>query len=807
MSIREDLRYGWRLMVKNPRFTSVAVLTIAIGVGITGAVFSLVNGVLLRPLPYPNPDQLVRVMDSYPEKGLDVWRLSQALLARFRDENRVFSSIAAYTSTGVNLTTREKPERLFAAKVTADFFKVLGVNPLFGRDFTPQDDVRGKNTVCILSYGFWQRRFGGSHDVIGRSLTLNNVSTEIVGVMPASMGYPTPETELWIPLGLDPQAAHPYFLTGIARLRPGVPMSTAEAETSGILLSAGQQNPNLVGRNDPPPPGSHLKTRVEPLKEVMVGKVEKPLLSLQFAALFILLITCANVANLLLSRSTWRSREVVVRYALGSTRRRIMQQLLTESTLLAFVGALPGIALAWLAIGLLSKLPLEGIPRISEVGMDWAVLAFTVVVSMLTGLLFGLFPAWKMQRQGIREGLNEGAARGAAKGSVRGMNGMLVSVQLALSLMLLVGAGVMLKSLQQLLRVDPGFQSQHLLTLLLPATNQKYPKPEQAVQFYQTLIQNLNNVPGVTSAAITSNIPFSGEEDSDGYLVEGHDLAPGSDAPQAQLQVVSPGYFNAMGMTLQQGRDFSPNDKIGTPLAVVVDDTLAKSNWVGDALVKRVRLTGDPPWFTVVGVVNAVKDDNLAAEARPHMYFAYAQYSQMRMYVVVRTAVDPVTAMSAVTEQVHQLDPDIPVFAMRTMDQVINRTLNTQKLTEILFVTFAVLALLLAAIGIYGVMSVYVSSRIREFGIRLALGAAPANLMRSVLREALFLIFAGAVVGILGTVALGQVLASLLYRVSPVDPVTMVTVTFLLVSIALLACYWPARRASRTNPMVALRYE
>jgi putative ABC transport system permease protein len=803
----QDLQYGFRVMRKNPGFTAVAVFTLALGIGANTIIFSLLNGILLRPLPFAEPENLVRITQTYPEKGLTTWRLSQANFAHYRDNNKVFSAVAAYGTTGVNLTRVESPERLQASRVTGDFFRVLGVEPAQGRTFRPEEDAPGKNNVCVLSHGLWQRRFGGDPQIIGKSLVLNDAPTEVIGIMPASFKFPAPETEIWLPLGLNPQQANPWFLTGIGRLKPGVSPEQAQADTTVILLNMGQQNPQLVSRSDPPPPGAGLKTNIVPLKEAIIGNTEKHLLILQFAVGFVLLIACANVANLLLSRAGLRTREISVRLTIGATPRRVIRQLLTESLLLALLGALLGIALAWWGVSMLSKLPLEGIPRIGEVTVSWPVLIFTLVVAVLTGGIFGLVPALRTYKLGLTEGLNEGT-RGSTGTSSRRMNTALVVVQLALSLVLLIGAGLVLKSFQRLMSVDPGFKSENVMTMVLPPSTKKYPEPAQVIQFYQGLLENVRRLPGVTSASITSTLPFSGEEMSDGYIVEGHEPAGAGDAPQTQFRITSPGYFQTLSIALKRGRDFQDTDRQNAPPVTIIDETLARQYWPdGDALGKRIRLTGDPTWFTVIGVVSGVKDQNLADEMEPHMYFAHSQVGQARMYLVARTAGEPTALTPAIRNEIRRLDADVPIHSVRSLTEVVNQTLNSQRLINFLLTAFAALALVLAAIGIYGVMSVYVTSRTREFGIRLALGAQPRDLLYSVLREGLLLAGAGIVVGIIGAFILTRTVSSLLFEVSATDPLVFTGLPLLLIAVASLTCYLPARRAARTNPLSALRHE
>jgi putative ABC transport system permease protein len=805
--LRQDVRHGFRMMAKYPAFTLVVVLTLALGIGATTAIFSMVSSIILSPLPYPDSGRIVRLVQSYPEKGLHTWRLSQADFAMYREQNQVFSSLAAYGIAGVNMTGTDRPARLQVARVTGDFFTVLAVKPLLGRTFVAEEDSPGKNTVCVLSYGFWARQFNKDPRAIGKVMVLNNVATQIVGVMPEGFEFPLPATELWVPLGLNSQAWHPYFLTAIARLKPGVDPKTAETQTTDILWAGGNRDPHLVGRDDPPPAGAGLKTLVAPLKETIVGKTQTQLLILQLAVALILLIACANVANLLLSRAASRYREVTLRLALGGTPRRVMKQLLTESVLLALVGAVPGTALAWFIVKILSWMPLDGVPRIGEVSMNVFVLLFAVGVAICTGLLFGLVPALRTYRQGLNQRLSEGQ-RGSSERSGRWLNRALVAGQLALSLVLLVGAALMLKSFQRILAVNPGFQSEGVLTMLLPVNAQKYPEAAQTLQFYQTLMARIRSMPGIAAASVSTNVPFSGEENSDGYIVEGHEPAPGSEPTQAQLQTLGPDYFRTMRIPLSRGRDFLDTDSQNKPQVAIVDSTLARHYWPdGDAVGKRIQTTGDKTWLTIVGVVNGVQDQNLTEDMKPHLYLPHGQDAQLRMYLVVRAAGDLSVVGASMRKVIREIDADVPVYAVRPLADVVGRTLNSQKLMNLLLTTFALLAIILASIGIYGVMSIYVTNRTREFGIRLAVGAQPRDLLFSVLKQGLGLALAGIGAGLLGAFVFMKAISSQLYNVSTADMAPFIVLPLVLMIVALAACYWPAHRAARTNPLAALRYE
>ncbi len=807
--IWQDVRFGLRTMRKNPIFSLVAVLTIAIGIGANVVVFTLVERILLSPLPYPEPERLVRLVQAYPEMGLTSWGLSPANFVRYRDGNRSFEAIAAFDTTGAILTGSERPEYVQAGRVTADFFRVFGVNAVLGRTFAPGEDEPGKNNVVVLSYNLWQKRFSGDSQIVGKSLVLSGVPAQIIGVVPASFSFPSPETELWTPMAINPQARAPFLLAGIARLKPGLTASAAAADTTAVLWSAATENPAVVLRKSPPAAGSGLKTRVTPLKDVIVGNFRNRLLVVQIAVAFVLLIACANVANLLLSRVTRRTQEIAMRLALGASSRRIIRQLLTESLLLALIGAVAGTAFAWWALKIISRTYGASIPRIEEAGISGTVLLVTVAMTLLTGLLFGVAPAIRAYWLGLKRGLNEGQKASAGYANRR-LNSGLVVVQLACSMVLLIGAGLVIKSFQRLMTINPGFETEKVLTMILPVSKQKG-DADQLMGFYKRLLEDVRALPGVNGAAVSSNIPFSGEPVVDGHVVEGQEPADG-DAPQAEIKVVSPAYFKSMGMPLQQGRDFQESDTGDSPLVAIVDQALARRYWPnGSALGKRIR-TGDPEWYTIIGVVPTVKEQSLAVEPYPHLYlcneqlgFAYGQSrEQWRMYLVVNTG-NPIGIMPLIRDRVRALDPDVPVYAVNTMSENVSKRLGAQRLISFLLTSFSGMALLLASIGTYAMMSVFVSSRKPEFAIRLALGAQPRTLLASVLKQGLMLAAIALLFGLLGAWALTRALSSQLFEVSSTDPLVFILIPAVLVLITLLASFLPARRAARTDPAVVLR--
>jgi putative ABC transport system permease protein len=800
----QDLRYGARILLKQPGFTLVAVITLALGIGANTAIFSLVNSILLRPLPFRDPDRVVRMMQASPTLGLTSWGVSQADFAAYREQNRSFESVALYNNSATNLTGNGEPERLAIANVTSDFFKVFGVSPLLGRTFVEGEDTPGKNAVCVISYAFWQRRFGANPSIVGQMLNLNEKPTQIVGVMPANYKFPRVETDLWVPLALNPRRFAPYGFYVVGRLKPGIQVAQAQSDTTEILQNVGRQNPN-ISESAGIAEGNGPRTVVTPIRDFLLGRTQKPLLVLLAAVALVLLIACANVANLLLARATSRTREIAVRISLGATPRRIARQLLTESVLLSFIGAVVGVVLASLAIRMIDRLPLTGIARIEEVHLSGSVLAFTLGLTLLTGLLFGLMPALRAYAMGITTGMREGA-RGSA--SHRHLNSALVAVQFALSLVLLIGAGLLLKSFHRLESVDLGFNPENTLTMVASLPPAKYDNEEKALRFYGDAQERLRQSPGIRAVGLSNNLPFTESSEVDGIIVEGQEPAPGSDAQmeQASLQSVTPGTFQALGIPLLQGRDFQNTDTTNTPRVAIIDEPLARRYWpANDAIGRRIQTSGNREWMTIVGIVGGIKQSNLTEEKRPHIYMAMSQYTQLRAAFVVRTDGPPESAIPTFRAALKQVDPDMPLYMVRSMTDVIGDTLDTQRLTNTLLTAFAIIALVLAAVGIYSTMSVYVGSRTKEFGIRLALGAQPGALRRRVIRQGLMLTAAGVVIGVLGALALTQTIKSLLYEVSATDPVVFTAIPLLLIVVSVIACYTPAHRATKVDPLVALR--
>ncbi len=810
-SIYQNLRYGLRILRKNPGFTSIAVLTLALGIGANTAIFSVVNAVLLRPLPYPDPERLVNFWLTAPQKGLPVVELTQGLFAFYRDRNGAFEKMAAYGRAGFNLTGVGEAERLNGANVTLDFFSILGQQPLYGRTFLQQEDTPGKNLVTILSYELWQRRFGGDPGIVGRSLNLNNVPTLVVGIMPPGFGFPD-KTELWIPMGLNPQRHNCYCYSAIGRLKPGVTEAYAEREIASLTdeLYMQLRSPGSQAKEQKNEPKSVAV--VVPLLKNIVGDVRTPLLVLLCAVSLVLLIACANIANLLLARANLRSREIAVRCCLGASPQRIVRQLLAENLLLALAGASGGLLLAYWGMQFLKRLSRDDVPRIEQVRLDPVVLIFTIAVALLTGLLFGLAPALRGARFNLQESLKEGA-RGTASASSRRLNHAFVISQFALSLVLLVGAALLLQSFRRLLSVDPGFRPENVLAARVSVPFRKYTDQAQVRNFYRQLLERVNSLPGVRDAGLNQLIPFNRGNPQDEFIVQGQEPKTGEPILVADYRSVSPDYFKTMAIPILMGRPFQDTDTEASPLVGIVNEKLARKYWPdGNAIGKQIRwgnLTNSTsnPWITVVGVVPSVKRARLDEDPSFSIYVPYTQSVPWTTYVVVRTTDNLQSMTAALRNQVSSLDPEVPIFEVHTMEQAVSRSLSTRRLTNLLLTGFAATALLLAALGIYGVMSLNVSSRINEFGIRLALGARRGDVLWLIAKQGLTLALIGVVIGLAAAFGLTRLIEKLLFGVSPTDPVIFGGVALFLMAISLLACYIPARRAMSVDPMVALRYE
>jgi len=806
----QDLRHALRILRKSPGFTAVAVLTLALGIGANTAIFSVVESVLLRPLPYPDPGRLVHVWNSYLPQFPQVPNSSGDFLD-FRRQASSFSDMAAYIDIpqGFNLTGEGDPQRLEARLATSGLFPLLGVQPVAGRTFTAQDDQRGGPRVVVLSYALWQSRFGANRSVVGHSITLDGIGYTVLGVLPPSFAL-APTTDLWISgsqYGDDLTSHLHHEFNIIGRLKPGVSIPQAQAE----LVTLNRQEEQAF-------PDTHKNWGVviTPLRDPSAVKMRVALLVLLGAVGLVLLVACANIVNLLLARNAVRQKEIALRVALGATRPRLLKQLLTESLVLSLIGGALGIFLADAGLRLLGSLVPADLASVRHVGMNGWVMAFTLGVSSFTGTVCGLVPALQTLRQDLNGVLKEGTKTAGASGG-QTLRSLLVVSEIALALIPLIGAGLLIRSFQRVMEVNPGFHSDHILAMeadlpQLPfaelaklTTAQQIQLSQQQSLHFDGLAEKIRELPEVKAVGGISVLPLgSAMRAASRFVVEGQPLPANGARPVAETRVVSPGYFAAMSIPLRMGRPLDAHDY--TLQNVVVNEAIANRFFAGDPLGKRVNLCSlnpTPCWTTIVGVVGNVHQYGLDAAPTLDMYFT----GGWTQYLVVRTASDPGTLASAIAERVHRYDATLPVSHVMTLDTLLADSVSSRRFSTLLLGAFAALALLLAAVGIYGVMSYVVSMRTSEIGMRMALGAQPRDIWKLIIGRGARLALAGAVLGLLGAFALTRLIASLLYGVKATDPITFAGVTFLLVGVALLACYVPARRAMRVDPIVALRYE
>jgi putative ABC transport system permease protein len=806
----QDLRYAVRGLVKRPGFTIIAVMTLALGIGANSAIFSVVDGVLLRSLPLPDSKSLYAVHMGLASFNRFDGPLSYPEYQDVVQQTRSFQNIGAWVDGDANLSDGVKPERAMLRIVMPSLLPTLGVETVRGRNFLPEETTKGRDHVALISYGLWQRKFNGSDDAIGKSVYLDNVDYQIVGVLPHDFQFEKP-VDLWIPLTTtDPEinVRNAHFLSVIARLRPGVTEKSAAADLSAVAKYESDTFPDMF------PASAGFDFRARPYLEDIVGDIRLPLYVLLAAVGFVLLIACTNVANLLLAKAAPRQREIALRTALGARRWHLLRQLLTESILLAIIAGGIGVLLATWGTSALVALSPESLPRAREIGFDWRVLAFTSVVALTTGIVFGLLPAIWGPRVDLTDALKEGS-RGSTSGGGR-LRKILVVAEVALSVMLLVGAGLMLRSFSRLRNVNPGFRTDHALTLRvsLPVPNPQISAADEDrfMSFYDRALARLSELPGVTAAGATNMIPLDGNGTDRLIEVEGYVPRDQSDMPDAQNRQATPGFFAAMGIPLVRGRLLERSDDQKAPRVVVVNETFSKRFFPnGDAIGKRIRLgklTAEFPWATIVGVVGDVRGFALDEAPEPTMYWPVAQIrSTPSLAIVVRTQNDPSALTFAVRDAIAEIDRAQPLYDMQTLDQLVAKSLGQRRFTLTLMVLFGVIALVLSAIGIYGVMAFAVTQRTQEIGIRMALGASVIDILKMVVGSGMFLAAIGVAVGLTGAFALTRLMASLLFGVSPTDLVTFGLVTLGLLIVALLACYIPARRATKVDPLVALRYE
>lgn len=810
----QDLRYGSRMLIKNPGFTAVAILTLALGIGANTSIFSLVNAVLLRPLPFKNPDQLVVVWERRASSNDANLPSSGHEFIGWRDQSNSFEDLSLIQPAGFNLTGAGDATAVTAAKVSVEFFPVLGVAPIHGRVFLPGEDQAG-DKIAILNEGIWQRRFGSDPEIVGQTITLNDQSYSVVGVMP-SLNF-IPEVCVPISLALEAQKVGKHSHQVIGRLKPDVSLAQAQADLARVASQLERQYPNSnVGHS----------AQVVSLHENTVGDIRRALLVLFGAVGFVLLIACANVANLLLSKAAARQKEIAIRTALGAPRVRLIRQLLTESCLLAAAGGGAGLLLALWIIDLLPKITAVNIPRLQQVTIDGPVLAVTIGLSLLTGLITGLVPALRSSKQNLKHSLNDGTRASAGVGRRRIGNALVVA-EVALALVLLVGGGLMVKSFVRLVNVDPGFDPNNVLRVDLSLPGPRYPKPQQQMRFFEQLIGSIKTLPGVEVAGATTQTPLSPGDNWSFFFVEGRPApAPGQES-NAALRSVSSDYFRAMKVPLKKGRFFGDADaRTALPVmrwfeqqpypphyddpqaapAIIINETFARRFFPDeDPIGKRLRIIASP-WLTIVGVVGDVRHTGLHTQPNPEMYLSDLQEPGDSMAVMVRTSGDPSKLAAAVREQVMAIDPDLPVAAS-TMNQVFLESVGGQRFNALLLSIFGALALGLAVVGVFGVINYSVAQRTHEIGVRIALGAKRRDIFRLVVGQGMVLALMGVTIGIAGAFGLTRLISGMLFGVSPTDFATFAVVSFLLAAVALLASYIPARRAMNVDPMVALRCE
>jgi putative ABC transport system permease protein len=805
-ALLQDVRYGWRMLAKSPGFTAVAVITLALGIGANTAIFSVVNAVLLRPLQFSEPGRLMTIWQKAQDDPYS--NVGYATFLDWQSQNHSFEHMAVSSQWTPVLGGTQQAERLQGRRVTREFFSVLLTQPLYGRDFLPGEDRPDTKQVVILSNGLWQRKFGGDPGVVGKQIPVNGIPYTVVGILPANFENifvsDGEAAQIWAPLGYDLSQAWTcrtcQHLQAIGRLKTGVTELQALAEMDAISR-------NLM--RDHPKEYSVAGVVLIPLQEQVVGKTGVALYTLLGAVLLVLLIACANVASLLLSRATQRGREMAVRSALGASRIRLIRQLLTEGVLLCLMGGALGLMLGLWGLRLLPLLGSANVPRIDAVSLDLRVLAFTFGLAMLSGILFGLAPAWQSARPDLNEALKEGG-RVSVGGPRQRLRGAFVVSTVALALVLLLAAGLLLRSLGRLLNVDAGFTPQHLLTATLDVAGPKYQDDPPVMEFYSQVLDRVRAIPGVQNTALVSQLPLGGNVDEYGVHVEGKISPNPENDPSGDRYSISPDYLRTMGIPILRGRAFTEQDRKDSPLVVLVNDTLVRRMWPGeDPIGKRLRI-GDPvgPWRTVVGVTGDVLQSSLDSPHALQFYLPETQwFVDNSRVLVVRTSGVPENLASAVRQAAAGVDSNAALSKIADMEQVVSASVGQRRFTLLLLSLFAAVALLLAAVGIYGVVSYFVSMRSQEIGIRMALGARPQDVLKLVLRHGLTLALSGAVAGLLIGMVSARALMSLLFQVRPADPLTLIAVSMLLVLTAALASYIPARRATKVDPMVALRYE
>ena len=804
-SLLKDIQYGVRSLLKRPGFTAIALITLAFGIGANTAIFTVVNALLLKPLPYQDPDRLVWIGELAPQRKDEM--IPGAHFLEWSEQSQAIDRIAVYSDHNLTLSGAGEPQRLKGGQVSSGFFPMLGVQPLLGRNFLAEEDRPGGDRVVILSHGLWQRLFNGNQNTIGQSITLNDRSYSVVGILPPDFRFFQP-FELWVPLVLDPQQERGNqqitILSAIARLKPNVPREQAETELEAIRRRFESSKP----ANTPLFSG---EVRLTSLHQKLVGNTRSLLFILLGAVSLILLIACANVANLLLSHAVLRQKEFAIRAGLGAGRLRLMRQMLTESLLLALSGGLLGLLLAfWFKealVALAATNTLGDVSHLTNINIDAKVLGFTLLASLLTGTLFGLVPAFQFSRPNLNNFLKEG---GRGTGFRRGkLRHLLMVTEVALAIVLLVGAGLLIRSFVNLLEVDPGYRPNNLLTLRVSLPDARYEQRGPREAFYRETLERVSSLPGVDTVGAINHLPLTNFTLGGWLRIPGRPQTPANDRPATPIGVVTPDYFRAMGIPLRTGRTFTARDNAESPRVVILSEALARELFPNeDSIGKQVWVPGpgkDTP--TVIGVVGDIRHQGLDQDVTPQVYVSYQQQVLGSMTLVIRTTTDPLVLAAAVRNQVLAVDRSVPVYEVGTMEQRLTSSVSTRRFNLLLLSAFAVLALALAAVGVYGVISYLVTQRTHEIGIRMALGAQASDVVRVLIAQGMASVAIGVVIGLAAAWMLTRLMTSLLFGVTPTDAATFVSVSAVLIAVALLACYIPARRATKVDPLVALRYE
>jgi len=795
-NLLRDTRYAVRQLMASPAFTVVAILTLALGIGATTAIFSVVNGVLLRPLPYPRPASLVLVFEVVPQYGR--FSVAPANFLDWRRQNTVFQRIAAFNSSSATLSEGGDAERITSGAVSWDLFELLEVTPALGRSFREDEDAPGKNTVIVISHGMWQRRFGGDPNVLGRSLTLSGVTVTIVGVMPPGFYFPTRAAEFWQPIALNPAKATRggHFLGVIARAKPGITVERAGAEMRTIAERLAKEYPQN---------SANESAEVAALHEQVVGRIRPALLTLLSAVGVVILIACANVANLLLVRASARGKEIAIRSALGAGTRRLVSQMLAESLVLSLTGGALGLLLAYLVIKPIKTLSAGSIPRVDDVSIDPQVLLFALGISLVTGVLFGLAPAWHALRTGPSEVLKEGGRSSSASGG-RLMRGGLLIVEVALSIVLLVGAALLLRSFSRLTHVDPGFRADNVLAFRVALPETTYPQPHNRTAFFDRLITDLEALPEVTAASIVQSMPLRGDYVLS-FDIRGRPPANPGDELSANYRSASPDYFRALSIPLLRGREFTQQDTDKSPRVAIVDDAFVRRHFPTEEPIGRgIDIgNGTEGFYETVGVVGNVRYNGLDEKATPTMYVPASQDVFSAVWVVAQTNGNPANAAASARQVVRNIDRGLPAFQMSPLADVVADSVAQQRFSMLLLAVFAAIAVFLAAVGLYGVVGYTVSQRTQEIGVRIAMGAQRGQVLGLVVGGGMKLAIAGVLIGVVGALLLSRLIERMLFEITPLDFMSYVSTSLLLLVIAAFACYIPARRATRVDPIVALR--